>query len=111
MTIAPQPTHQSVSFRWARTPDLLLTVLLVPAMYGCSSPTRETCTNGVDQVGRGPTLLLTTQCTPVGSDLQCVGKVQEEGYCANTKPITGKTQWNSLEPQVAGFENPAQGFL
>jgi hypothetical protein len=112
-TVGPQHTSPALALprKWARTRDVMLTVLLAPAMYGCSSPTSSACANGVDQLGRGPTLFLTTQCTPVGSDLQCVGKVQEEGYCANTKPITGKAQWNSLEPQTAVFENPAQGFL
>jgi hypothetical protein len=85
-----------------RIGEIVLVALLASA---CGSPTAETCVNGVDQLGRGPTVLLTAQCSPVGSDLACVGKVDQAGYCANTATITGKTQWISREPDVAAFEN------
>ena len=87
-----------------RIREIAIATLMASA---CGSPTADTCVNGRDQLGRGPTVVLTTQCSPVGSDLTCVGKVDQGGYCANTSPITGKTQWISLEPEVATFENPS----
>jgi hypothetical protein len=89
------------------TRESAIVALLAAGAFGCGSPTADTCVNGRDQLGRGPTVFLTTQCSPVGSDLTCVGKVDQGGYCANTSPITGKTQWISLEPDVATFENPS----
>lgn len=91
--------------------EIFIVVLLASGASACGSPTAETCVNGVDQYGRGPTVYLTVQCSPLGSNLQCVGNINQGGYCANTSTITGKPQWISLEADVAAFEDPAIGFL
>jgi hypothetical protein len=85
-------------------------VVLALLASGCGSPTL-TCVNGVDQLGRGPTLLVTNQCNPAGADLQCTSKVTQAGYCANAASIPGKIGWTSLEPEIATFANPAVGVL
>jgi hypothetical protein len=80
----------------------------------CNSPTADTCINGVDQEGRGPTVGLgQAVCGPVGSDLQCASRITQSGYCADASPVViwDKIQWVSLEPQIGTFQDPAVGFL
>jgi hypothetical protein len=90
------------------TREIFIAVLLASGAAACGSPTFGTCVNGVDQLGRGPTVSVTAQCSPVGSDLACLSKVDQKGICADTSPTpTAPIQWISLEPDVASFENPS----
>jgi hypothetical protein len=87
---------------------LVAGILLVAVVSGCSSPLAPgECRNGHDSIGRGPTVLLLGECTPVGSDLKCHMDRYEGGYCAGPRrDVTTTARWISTDSSVGTFTSP-----
>jgi hypothetical protein len=93
-------------------PTLTAVICCALAFATCSSPIGPgECRNGVDDRGRGPVIFHTLQCTPVGSDVQCVTQRSEGGHCFDptSRNVTASAEWISSNPGVARFTSP--GFL